>query len=224
MKKMFLLGMLSVIVLVAVSCASSLRASEDFSDANEEWGVLYPFQEDGLWGYKDDLGNIIIEPQFRGAGDFSEGLAFVTIGYPEILQRGFIDLTGELVISLPLGRLDVGDFSEGFARVNKREWDFEREMPNIDSTFGPYVFIDRTGRNVFEQEFLYVRHFEGGFAIVTLFSGNDMVIDRTGQNAFGREFREVRPFDENGYALVIMLNGRQRYLHRSGRIVRNRPR
>jgi len=189
MKKMFLLGMLSVIVLVAVSCANRLRAVEIAMGTNEEWGVLYPFQEDRLWGYKDDFGNVVIEPQFRGARDFSEGLAFVVIGYPEIVQRGFIDLTGELVIPFPLGRLDIGDFSEGFAHVNKREWDFERERPNVDSTFGPYVFIDRTG-----------------------------------QNAFGREFREVRPFDENGYALVIMLNGRQRYLHRSLRIVRNRPR
>jgi len=35
----------------------------------------------GGWGYIDTTGKWFIEPQFDDAGDFSEGLAVVRIGY-----------------------------------------------------------------------------------------------------------------------------------------------
>jgi len=146
----------------------------------DEWGiVLHPFRQDGLWGYRDVLGNVIIEPQY----------------------------------------IDVDGFSEGFASVIARRWDrANNEDYLIDGTSGPFIFIDRTGRNVFEQEFVYAYPFEDGLANVFLFNGNYAFIDRTGQNAFEKEFRRAERF-RDGYARVTLLDGTRTIIDRSGNIV-----
>jgi len=224
------MAMLIAITLTTVSCASALKAGESVLGINEEWEALYPFQQDGLWGYSDGVGDVVIEPIFLIARSFSEGLAFVTIGERVAIgeyvieQRGFIDSSGEIIIQLSLDGVFVGTeiFSEGFALVINRGWDFENERPNIDGVPGPFIFIDRTGYNVFGQEFLYANSFKNGTALVSLASGNAAFIDRAGQNTFGREFEFASDFDEYGYARVTLLNGQRRYLNRSGQLVRNR--
>jgi len=286
---------------------------------NEEWGRLYPFREDGLGGYKDAYGNVVIEPkylyaeeffeelafvrgvqgreeqtgfvgltgeiviplplhhpayfftprfsdgfapviirewecenerillptyglsnpypeynpgpfvfidragqnifgqEFLSANEFSEGLAFVRCVTGMDEQTGYIDITGSLVIPLPAANF-AGRFSEGFAHVSVRMWDRTVENPNIRGPLGPFIFIDRAGQNIFEQEFLSVRPFEDGIARVSLINGNAAFIDRTGKNAFGIEFRELRDF-ENGYAMVVLLDGTRTRIDRSGNIV-----
>jgi len=74
-------------------------------------------------GFIDKTGKIVIEPQFQGAGDFSEGLASVAIsdgGYKE----GYIDRTGKIVLEPKWDT--AGKFSEGVAWVGfdqaKREY------------------------------------------------------------------------------------------------------
>jgi len=222
--------MLLVLVILGITaCTSELRgiglplateAIEDF--VHEDWGTLYRFQQDGLWGYKDAYGNIVISPYYLAASQFSEGLAGIR-GIPNNEDFfGFIDLEGNLVISLPSIVSILQGFSEGFAIIGEREWDWGNETPLGIHSRGPVVFIDRTGQNVFNQEFEVATNFKEGFAIVALYRGNKFFIDRTGQNAFGMEFEWANDFDEYGYARVQLLNGNWRYINRSGRIVRNR--
>ncbi|MDY6784551.1 MAG: WG repeat-containing protein [Cyanobacteriota bacterium] len=64
---------------------------------------LYPFTgENELQGYIDSTGKVIIEPQFSGAFDFSEGLAAVFIDVfrndKYRYKYGYIDSTGKVVI------------------------------------------------------------------------------------------------------------------------------
>jgi len=214
-KKSCFFVILTLVILASASCASGLRSGENI---DEQWGVLHPFQRDDLWGYKDDSGNIVIEPKFRVARNFSEGLAFVVIDGSTTSQRGFIDSSGEMVIFLDPDGIFAHDFSEGFSRVIDREWDFENERPNVIGTIGPYIFIDRAGRNVFGQEFEIAEDFNRGIALVAPYNENYFFINWMGRNAFGREFLYARNFNSEGYARVTLLNGRVRFMTRSGRL------
>lgn len=72
---------------------------------------LYKFFKAGKWGYKNEAGNVVIEPQFDEAYNFSEGLAAVE----QQEKVGFINTAGELVI--PYRYDTVCSFSEGLASV-----------------------------------------------------------------------------------------------------------
>jgi hypothetical protein len=149
------------------------------SHSNEsEWGTLYAFRQDELWGYKDASGNVIIEPQYLVASRFSEGLAFVHSDDEN--QRGYIDLLGNLVIPIPTGRFPH-EFSQGFAQIVMREWSDDEFVYTYGGFGGPVVFIDRTGENVFGMEFVDARAFdEDGRAQVILLDGTRVRIDRQG--------------------------------------------
>jgi len=170
-------------MLITVACDELGKVSNDmitttWGEDGMEWEMLYRYEcETGLIGYVDAAGEIIIKPQFYGGHRFSEGLAFV-IGVPGREDRtGFIDGEGNLIIPLPTA-LEARPFSEGFAAVSVKEW----ERPNrfVSGTPGPFIIIDRTGTDVFGQEFIWVRSFEDGYARVMLLNGNERYIDRTG--------------------------------------------
>lgn len=76
-----------------------------FKAANNLYGYMF--------GFIDKSGQVVIEPRFRLAGQFSEGLALVAT---ETDGWGFVNKKGDLVIkSLPYS--EVGDFSEGLAQA-----------------------------------------------------------------------------------------------------------
>ena len=134
MKKLIFCGISMIIFLIIfVACVYDMEGIEggigmfNCPCANE-WGVLYPFEENGLWGYMDVYGNVVIEPQYRSALRFSEGLALVQGVSGREYQTGYIDLEGNLVIPIP-AILSTGWFSCGFAAVILREWDRDNERP-----------------------------------------------------------------------------------------------
>lgn len=45
----------------------------------EEEVLLEAFEENGLYGYKDKAGNIVIKPKYQNVKDFSDGLAAVKL-------------------------------------------------------------------------------------------------------------------------------------------------
>ena len=55
---------------------------------------LFPASVNGRYGYIDASGRIVVQPQFEGARDFSEGLAAVLLNG----KWGFIGPSGKLVI------------------------------------------------------------------------------------------------------------------------------
>ncbi len=94
-----------------------------------------------LFGYADTTGKIVIEPKYKGAEPFQEGLAAVNLS--ESANKydsnyGYIDKTGNVVI-VP-GFSWTGPFSEGVARVQSS---------------GKYKnggFIDKTGKWILSTE------------------------------------------------------------------------
>lgn len=98
-KKIYFIGLLALIIFFSAACeellievAESATAIEDgmivldmeiehldgacindsaYEEYDGEWGKLYRFLENDLWGFKDAYGNIIIEPKYIVARSFS---------------------------------------------------------------------------------------------------------------------------------------------------------
>ncbi len=108
------------IILLFVSLV--VLVSTSWSQQTEE-GRLFRIKQNGKYGYMDNTGNIVIEPQFYSASGFSEGLAKV--------GAGLIDKTGKIVIKLQGSFLG---FSEGLAGVK-----IGKKLGYIDK-IGQYVW------------------------------------------------------------------------------------
>jgi len=67
------------------------------------------FREGLKYGFKDAKGKIIIPAIYDAAGDFSEGLARVNLGFTMSSNGkwGFIDTTGKLVIPIYMKGLTI---------------------------------------------------------------------------------------------------------------------
>jgi len=167
----------------------------------EEIG-LFPAKDDdiGTWGYIDAQGDWVIEPQFAGAGLFSEGLAQVSDSKTEL--SGYIDIKGNWVID-PQFTLS-SPFSEGLAQV-------------LDYQTGMIGYIDKEGNWAIEPQFsdsgmeygewsryhdLNLGAFSEGLAVMyDSTSGYFGYIDTNGSWAIRPQFQNAMPFSE-GLALV----------------------
>ncbi|MFN7918936.1 MAG: WG repeat-containing protein [Bryobacteraceae bacterium] len=114
------------------------------------------------FGYLDEIGNVVIYPQYEQARFFHEGLAAVKA----VSKWGFIDTVGEYQIT-PVYE-DCGDFSEGLAAV---KW------------YGRWGYIDSTGSFVVRPAYQEAKPFAGGFGAVRLGTRWGRV-DRTGAAFF----------------------------------------
>ena len=149
-----------------------VRVSVDIGPSDDnplDWGRIRPRT---LWGYVGRDGRMAIEPRFGTAGDFSEGLAPVTMtedgsyeitrelisrwnpypDFPEPAPRwGFIDTKGE--VAIPFLYEKAGHFSEGLAAVKQN---------------GSWGYIDREGRMVIGAVFEDAQAFRDGIAEVVV--------------------------------------------------------
>ena len=168
-------------------------------------------------GYIDRSGKIVIEPQFDGAGDFSEGLAVVATrrnGYAE----GYIDETGKVVIEPRFNKAQP--FSEGLAAVGfEARWQvIDGEKTYVRSIHPSYIwgYVDRTGEFVVEPKYSMALGFSDGLAVVRQSNDKYIFIDRKGKRAIRREYAFASSFSE-GLACV-MINGRYGFIDKSGKV------
>ena len=91
-----------------------------------EYGSKSEYLFEGKWGFVDESGKYVVNPQFDGATGFNEGYASVCLGpgcsgysldtENNLDQKwGFIDQSGKLVV--PHLYSNVREFSEGLAAV-----------------------------------------------------------------------------------------------------------
>ncbi|MFL6209814.1 MAG: WG repeat-containing protein [Pyrinomonadaceae bacterium] len=112
------------------------------------------------YGYIDEQGTLVINPDFDMAGGFSEGLANVQIDG----KWGYINKDGKMVI--PPQFIDATSFSEGLASVR------------TDKGCG---YIDKAGKFVIEPQYDGGAFpFSGGVAVVMTAAGRGY-IDKTGK-------------------------------------------
>lgn len=129
--------------------------------ATGEPGELIPFRKNGLAGYLNAKGEVVIEPQFPFAAAFSEGLALAC----KDKLLGYINKRGEWAI--PPRFEYAGDFSEGLAGVSLGE--------------KGWGFIDRTGNVVIAAKFVWVYEgFRHGLAEVAI-DGKSAYINKQGE-------------------------------------------
>ncbi|HEY9656213.1 MAG TPA: WG repeat-containing protein, partial [Crinalium sp.] len=144
---------------------------DDFSD-----GLAAIRTENGLTGFINKTGAVVIEPQPNYVTSFSEGLAAIAVNG----QSGFIDKTGAIVIQPQFEQ--VRAFSDGLAAVKVRP------SPTASALWG---YIDRTGAFIIEPRFYDAEPFSEGLAAVRGLDSegrNWGYINRTGGVAIQPQF------------------------------------
>lgn len=158
-------------------------------------------------GFIDRTGKIVIEPQWGGANNFSEGLAVVAT-YEGGYREGFIDENGKVVI--PLQYVMARDFSEGLAAVGFGKFGLHNSG---DHKTG---FIDKTGKLVIKPNFRDALNFSEGLAVV-FDNGKYGFIDKTGKVVIPLQFDDAWSFSE-GLACV-KIGEKFGFIDKTGKVV-----
>ena len=103
-------GRMIVLVILFNSCNSRIEVPSLKIEIPDPLPV--PVVQQNKWGYINKAGEIIINPQFDGAGEFSEGVAGITISG----KMGYIDKTGKIIINPQFE--SAGEFIDGLARIS----------------------------------------------------------------------------------------------------------
>ena len=83
-------------------------------------GRLFPYEEGGLWGYKNAKGDVVIQPQFLRALDFLQGqYAFAAVEQGGALLYGLVSRSGVWAAEPQWN--EVRPYSEGLAAVCQDE-------------------------------------------------------------------------------------------------------
>lgn len=166
---------------VLIGLIGALMVPPDVSGQNSQTDAtakaadeLVPIKQNGLWGYADQSGKVIIKPQFTRAGRFSEGLALVwTEGVPitdpivkSFVKMGYIDKNGHWVIRSRFKYYFYDDFSEGL--VPFREWS------------GKWGYMDKRGKVVIRARFDWAGKFSENVAPIQV-DGRCAHVDKAGK-------------------------------------------
>jgi hypothetical protein len=196
--------------LFFVSCGSKINNEQE---DNGQAGERMSNAKYGLYGFINTKGEIVIEPQFKEALEFSEGLAPVETseGWGYINKEGRIIITPQFLAALK--------FSEGLAAVQSKD----------NKLFG---YIDKTGKYKIEPQYYNASSFSEGLARVTAEGGGTesptAFIDKTGKYVItpdleGLEFNAGNVDFHDDRALIInYLNTgaiTYGYIDKNGRIL-----
>ena len=152
------------------------------------------------YGFIDQLGNIVIEPQFDAINEFCDGFALVRVNN----VYHFVNKLGYRVFDSTYTY--ISSFSEGLAVVS------------VDGKDG---YIDRYGNMVIKPQYYSAGRFSDGMAQVAFNYGQEYYcyIDKTGKVAFKTSLELVHDFSEGRADFIDFRSGRCGYLDKSGNIV-----
>ena len=143
----------------------------------EPWEVLYRFEQNGLNGFMDAFGNVVITPQFILAlhDFFGE---FVTVVAREWWWDENVLITGTEGPFVFINRMGQNAFGQEFLYASN----FDHKVARVTLLNGNVIFINKKGENAFGQEFRFASQFnEKGLANVTLLDGRNTFINREGE-------------------------------------------
>jgi hypothetical protein len=170
---------------------------------------LIPYLDNGLYGYFDFDGKIVITPQFKQATVFRDGLALVQADGDENLW-GFIDASGKYVIKPEYK--DATVFSEEIAWVVS-----DNSAPKAINTKGEVLFTLKQANKV--------RYFSNSLAAFSVVNSDDNsekwgFVDAQGNQKITAQFDMVGYFSENLCA-VRNTSGKWGYIDNTGKIIIN---
>lgn len=138
------------------------------------------------WGFADNTGKVVIQPQFEKIQDFSEGLAAVKIDR----LWGFIDNTGKVVIDYQY--YQPSPFSCGKSVIN---------------TNNGYIVINKNGVTISTEEYTLMSPFTDGYAFTMKPNASKMVVVDNSLNTI-KEIDNKRTLPQTeGYRLAYFDNG-----------------
>ncbi len=127
---------------------------------NSTYPALYFDEENSLYGYKDNDGNVIVPPKYLKAGEFYEDAALVILPEnPDVLR--VIKPDGEYLFDKAFSA--VNNFNSGYALV-------------VANDEGEYSYINKKGELATELLFEKAENFDSGFASVVL-NGQSGIVD-----------------------------------------------
>lgn len=175
---------------------------------------LYLIKRTGKCGYINNKGEIVIQPQFEEAYDFSEGLARI---FDKTSRKyAYIDSTGNQITEFKF--TDAMDFSDGMALVSVMEGEQKK-----------WGYINRSGEMVikFDKPFggmLYA--FSEGLAAVpvSVGEGNNMetkygFIDKQGSMVIEPKYDFAAKFTEGLAPVKVDTYGKYSYINKQGETV-----
>lgn len=152
-----------------------------------------PFEKDGLWGFSDCDGRIVIEPKYDIVGEFSEARAVVGLGG----MAGLIDRSGNEILPLEYDELS---------------WDGNALV--YADLIGKKGCFDRMGAPVVPCLYDWIGEFSNGLALVVK-NGKHGFVDFNGKEVLPLVYDSATSFDD-GHAIVGM-GSRQMVIDTSGR-------
>lgn len=196
-----------LLFFTAVAAASILVSCEGVDSIGEEI-LLIPVKNGEEFQYIDKDGKIVINPQFKTATVFREGLALVeTSG--DNPQFGFINEDGKYVINAQYNQATI--FSEGLAWIVS-----ENSAPTAIDTEGQLKFT--------LQDAEKVKIFKEGLAAFSIVNeeGEEKwgFVDKTGKTVINPQFSEVSNFS-NEKCAVRNDDGKWGFIDKEGGIVIN---
>ena len=160
---------------------------------------LFPVKKDGMWGYINNSGELIIDAIYEQAHPFYEGLALVE----QADDIWFINESGEQAFSTPFSMSRI--VSEGIIRIL------------LDEQVG---YIESNGTIIIEPQFTQGGDFSEGLAWVRLESNNNVgFIDKNGEIAITPIFEYAGDFHD-GYA-PVRVDGSWGYIDKNGKLFKN---
>ncbi|MDD5362650.1 MAG: WG repeat-containing protein [Ignavibacteria bacterium] len=161
--------------------------------------------EHGKYGYVNNKGEVVIEPQYGWACDFSGGRAVVRLEFKDIQSTyGVINEKGELVFKIEKGYPDLY-YSDGLLKVE-------------ESLFEHPVYYDENGNIAIDKNIYFGIEFCGGYASVQFSKkGKFGFIDTKGNLVIDTMFTILSRF-YNGYAFVHK-DHKEYLLDSTGRLV-----
>jgi len=168
-------------------------APTDISDIVES---RKPVCKDGLWGFAEDSGRIVIQPKYDSVDEFSEGRA--TVGLNGMM--GLVDRNGNEIVPVEYDELS---------------WD--GGVLVYADRCGQKGCLDRMGEHVVPCIYDWIGEFHNGMMLVVK-DGKHGYVGLDGSEVLPLIYDGGTSFDENGFALVDM-GSRRVMIDRMGREV-----
>lgn len=169
-----------------------------------EVAKVYSFNEgmarivdvEGNYGFIDKNGTVIVNPQFKDAEDFSEGLAAVE----DNGNWGYIDKKGNYVINPQFDNAVV--FSEGLAAFKSGK---------------TYGFVNKKGEIVINPQFMMAGDFKNGLAVVVSKNEKCGFINKKGKYVITPQFNLSTDFIDD--IAIVELNEKIGIIDKQGKYI-----
>lgn len=194
---------------------SETTGKKESKQKQTKYKDLFEFYSDdnGLYGFLDINGKIVIEPQYINANSFSEGLAVVK---NEDYMDGYINVSNDLVIEYKF--YIAGDFSEGMAYYGIYD--------GYDTKYG---YINNKGEIIVEAKYLSAGDFSEGLAPVYdeafegwgyINNGGEMVISPRFKTIVGHPISDYGKDGLFSEGLAnVSYNNKSVYINKEGEVV-----